>query len=162
MRIKVLSISTKEGDNAKGHWISTIITGDDSAKCSTFDKRASTLKQGDIVEGETKKEGKYTQLLDGFTIEESPEPSVPTIPEKTTPRYGKSLEELATERRSIERQISLKMAVECGSDLATSNGSFMPTDEKVSAIIGIADRFYRWISSGEPYKAPPNVWDRIT
>ncbi len=147
----VASIKTKEGDSKKGHWIKTTIIGTDDSYFGTFDKRAAFLEAGDVINGVTEQEGRYTNLLEGFEI--IPGTSPAPIPAPNTPaslsigRYGMSPEELIAERRSIERQTSLKLAVE-----------FWAGNEGIGvvSILENAETFYHWISTGEmPSKAMP-------
>ena len=62
---------------------------------------------------------------------------------------GKSPEELIVERRSIERQTSLKLAVECWG-LNTGEGK----ERDLFQVLIIADVFYKWISMGDMPKQP--------
>ncbi len=167
-KITVSSIEVKEGVNARGNWISTVITGTDKAKVSTFDPRAKSLKAGDIIEGDIEIKGKYANLKDGFKIIPGTSPDKPTEGDKDDDSNhgkksfgwyrGKSPEEVAIERRSIERQTSLKLSVEYWIAQTVSAetkdlskfGQLHP-----GVIIETAEKFYRWISGGEISKVSP-------
>ncbi len=61
----VKSISVKEGDNAKGHWINTQITTTDGAKLGSFEHRLSKLNEGDEFEFEAEIKGDRVNIKAG-------------------------------------------------------------------------------------------------
>ncbi len=69
--------------------------------------------------------------------------------------YGRSPEELAIERRSIERQTSLKLAIEY------FQSSFGINNEATDTLVlDVADRFYQWISG--TYKKAPETTGQVS
>lgn len=137
-KITVVSSEIKHSkDGTKTFYVVTDNTG---AEFSSFDASLATIKAGDIIECEITAKGNYININEGFKV-------IPGVGKSDTPdssranganRYGTSAEVIATERRSIERQTSLKLAIE-----------FRAGNEDVEIILQNADLFYHWISSGE-------------
>ncbi len=61
----VKQISVKDGDNAKGHWVSTLITTTEGAKVITFEAGAAYLKVGDEFEFEPEIKGDKVNIKRG-------------------------------------------------------------------------------------------------
>lgn len=64
-RAIVKSISVKEGDNTKGHWINTQITTTDGAKLGSFEHGLSKLNEGDEFEFEAEIKGDRVNIKAG-------------------------------------------------------------------------------------------------
>lgn len=103
-KIKIAKIETREGDNAKGHWQSYIITGEDKSKVSTFDASASSLKEGDTIEAEVEVKGKFVNLTSFKVIDHN----IPTL--KSEPRQ--TVDGGNDRGQSIESQVAIKAIVE--------------------------------------------------
>src|SRR3990167_5356346 len=137
-RITVKSIVTKptkkEGTNI------TTIEDEKGAKMSTFNDTAlGQLHAGDILEVELAVEGQYTNIKSWKLIESKPAPPTPMPPAPVVTTKEEWAEKDRITRISIERQVSLKCAVEA-----------RPGQDAVS-IVAIAEAFYRFLS-GQPAK----------
>ncbi len=147
--IKVASVEKKpqKKDPTKFFYI---LKDEAGAEFSTFDPLLLQAKRGDIVECEVEINGQFANLVKGFKIIPAVQPSPPAPPAPGQPpvqqvvkSYGKTDEQLAIERRSIERQSSLKLAIEfwkCPEEVRECS-----TDD----ILKVADLFYQWISTGK-------------
>lgn len=109
-KITVKSIELTTGTNEKGEWVKTQITSQDGAKMSSFDKKASELKEGDIIEGEIEVKGKYTNLKEWKFISSAPANPMPQSNSKMTQEQWAEKDRI--ERSSIEAQVAFKGIVE--------------------------------------------------
>ena len=135
-RIAIKSIVTKptkkEGTNI------TTIEDEKGAKMSAFNDTAlAQLHAGDILEVDIEVKGEYTNITSWKLIESKPAPPAPPAPAITTKEDWAEKDRIT--RASIERQVSLKCAVEARPG---------QTD---TVIVASADTFYRFLS-GQPAK----------
>lgn len=128
----VQSTSIKEGTNDKGPWTNTLITTTDGAKLGTFEKGCATLKAGAEFEYEPEIKGDRVNIKKGTF----------KLLKQGTDNGGGSADTMSkgdwqtkdeTQRRSIERQVSAKLALEF------TEGSL---EDKLQA----AAKIYEWVS----------------
>lgn len=122
LKVKVRSVSIKTGTNEKGDWVNTRVTGDDDAVFGTFVDGAKAIKAGDLIELEPIIKGKHINFDKWNMLEQVRE-------EK--PKDGKTQQDEMSKddwaereritRKSIERQVALKSAIELGQIIFSSD-----------------------------------------
>ncbi len=131
-KVKVVKVTRKEGDNTKGHWVNTRVTGEDGSVFGTFHTGAAVIKEGDLIElNPIVKDGK-TNFEEWNMLEVGPE--VTAKPNG----FGKSIDTVKMECESRERiEESKRISIEGQTALnelgamirAEGFGLFQPADK---------------------------------
>lgn len=97
-KVKVQSVSRKEGTGEKGPWINTSVTGEDGAVFGTFSKSASSeIAAGDLIELEPVVKGKYINFTDWKMLEKGTAAASAASPPANGGGYKKDVEGMRTE-----------------------------------------------------------------
>lgn len=148
--IKGVKIASS-GTGKRGDWDLVVVTGDDGAEFSSFDTALTKLGNDSVIEiepevavvkGKNKVNIKSWKLIREMPQGESVSPKLPLPEPKTQMSKEDWREKDKIERRSIERQVSGKIAAEIIAKPAT-----------LKDWRDAAEYVFQWIS-GEPLQAP--------
>lgn len=107
-KVTVKSKSIKKGENEKGEWVNTRITGEDGQKWSGFDKNLQYLNEGDVIEiTEIEIKGQNKNILKWHKVE-----AAQVQPGNGKTVIGKTSDQFDIERRSYESQTAFKGAIQ--------------------------------------------------
>lgn len=141
-KVTINNVKTKSGKNQKGEWELVIITGEDGAEFTSFDKKLKDLQTGDVIEIEpeiTTKDGKTKINIKEYKLVSQANKVV------SLSSNGKPQDQTKEYRMSC-LELSCKIAGE---------------EDNSDVILNRAEKFYRWVNSGDlqpaphPVKAPP-------
>ena len=125
-RITVKETSIKKGENDKGEWVNTRVTGTDGQKWGGFDKSLQYLKEGDVIEiTEMEIKGQNKNILKWRKVEDAGTQAKPG-----NGSYSKTPDQFNIERRSYEAQTAFKGIVEL---LNGAHSELVPDDVRKGA-----------------------------